>query len=177
MKKYLILIAVLFLVGCATQPAPESAPAQPDDQGDMLAEKDAKIAELEGNLEELNTTIASLQEENATLRAEGGEVVVSTNAPYVCDDTIPNMKYSNPISAIAIIEGWFALQPEVAEMQGTYSTQFWQDVDSQIHTIRYIDAEDSLSKTATFLIFFEEAGWQEGLLYMSKQCWLDHPGD
>ena len=85
------------------------------------------------------------------------------------------MKYQNPISAIAILEGWFAVQPHVQEMQGTYSTTFWNDVHSRIHTIRYLSAEDGVSTTDSFLLMFSEAGWEEGLLWMTKQCWLDSP--
>lgn len=85
------------------------------------------------------------------------------------------MKYGSPASAIDILEGWFALQPDVAQVQGKYSTQFWQDVNSRIHTIRYISEESGLSETATFLIFFDEAGWRPGLLDMTNQCWLDYP--
>ncbi|MEJ2448888.1 MAG: hypothetical protein P8Y37_13250, partial [Anaerolineales bacterium] len=69
----------------------------------------------------------------------------------------------------------FAVQPQVEELQGTYSTQFWQDVNSRIHTIRYLSAESGLSETATFLIFFEEGGWRPGLLDMTNQCWVDFP--
>ena len=31
------------------------------------------------------------------------------------------MRYDSAIGTIAIIEGWFAVQPFVQEMQGTYS--------------------------------------------------------
>ncbi len=85
------------------------------------------------------------------------------------------MKYQNPIGTIAILEGWFAQQDFVQEMQGTYSTTFWNDVNSRIHTIRYISAEDGLTTTANFLIMFEEAGWQPGILWMTESCWLDYP--
>jgi len=96
-------------------------------------------------------------------------------ANYLCDEQLEVMKYDNLKSAIAILNGWFVIQPEVKELQGEYTTLFWNEVDSKIHTIRYISAEDNLSKTDSFMIFFEEAGWKEGVLWLTKQCWLDYP--
>jgi hypothetical protein len=115
--------------------------------------------------------------ENENLKAQisggesGGEVVDSI---YLCPEQI-DMRYENSKGAIAILEGWFAVQPHVRLMEGTYSTTFWDKVSSRIHTIRYINEADGLSTTDSFLIMHEEAGWMPGTLWMTEQCWLDPP--
>jgi hypothetical protein len=173
-KRILILISLLFLVGCSSGGAPESAPAAAVDQAAELAQKDARITELELEVQDLTTSQAVLQAQYDALQA-APSAESAEGSQYLCPEQLSNMKYQNPVSAIAILEGWFALQPQVTELQGSYSTQFWNDVKSRIHTIRYISADTGLSTTATFMIFFEEAGWKEGLLDMTNQCWLDFP--
>jgi hypothetical protein len=141
MKKILILICLLFLVGCSATPPP--APEAPSAEGE-----DLQVA------------------------SESPEPVSSA---YLCPVRLENMKYQDPVAAIAILEGWFALQDQVKEFQGTYSTELWTGVESKMHTIRYISTEGGLSTTTSFLIFFEESGWSEGLLWITEQCWLDFP--
>lgn len=176
MKKTLLLIALVFLVGCSAAPAVEGAPsAGPSDLIAPSADKDETIAVLEYQVEDLTEQLASLQMENdALLAASEGQPAGEQTSGFMCDDVL-DMRYDNPIGTIAILEGWFALQPFVQEMQGTYSTTFWNDVDSRVHTIRYISTEDELTTTANFLIMFEEAGWQPGILWMTESCWLDYP--
>jgi hypothetical protein len=173
-KRILILISLLFLVGCSSGGAPESAPAAAVDQAAELAQKDARITELELEVQDLTDSLASLQAQYDALQA-APQPASGGGSQYLCPEQLTNMKYQNAMSAIAILEGWFAVQPQVAELQGSYSTQFWNDVKSRIHTIRYISADTNLSTTNTFLIFFEEAGWKPGLLDMTNQCWLDFP--
>ncbi len=173
MKKIITLICLLFLVGCSAAPQTEAAPAE--DFQAQLAEKESMISTLEGQVDDLTGMLSSLQGDYDELQAgsSDGETMASE---YLCPVQLANMRYQNPVSAIAIVEGWFALQPQVQELQGTYSTTFWTGVESRIHTVRYINADTGLSTTSSFLIFFEEADWSEGLLWMTEQCWLDFPG-
>lgn len=177
MKKVLLIISLLFLVGCSAAPAVEETPsAGSSDLTAQLAEKDAAIAVLEYQVEDLTEQMASLQMKNdALLAASEGQPAGEQQSGFMCEDVLDNMRYDNPIGTIAILEGWFALQPIVQEMQGTYSTTFWNDVNSRVHTIRYVSTEDGLTTTANFLIMFEEAGWQPGILWMTESCWLDYP--
>jgi len=173
-KKAALILSLILLAACSAQPAAEAPAAEPVDLEAQLAEKDTEIAVLENQVETLTEELTMLQNDyNDMLSGTGDDMAASTS--LYCEARPETMKYQNPASAIAILEGWFALQPQVAEFQGTYSTAFWSDVNSRIHTIRYIDADTGLSETATFLIFFEEGGWREGLLNMSDQCWLDYP--
>ncbi len=174
MKKFIILICLLFLVGCASAPEPEAAPAAGEDLQAQITEKDNKIAGLEDQIQDLTDMLGSLQGDYDDLQAASASSEPVSDA-YLCPVEFGNMKYQNPVSAIAILEGWFALQDQVLELQGTYSTTFWTGVESRIHTIRYMNADTGLSTTASFLIFFEEAAWKEGLLWMTEQCWLDFP--
>lgn len=178
MKKIalLLILLLIFLTACGTQPGTE---ASPEDDGAVLetqlAEKDRSIENLEDQVAQLTEQLALLQEDYDALSNNGDGGSLESSSPYMCENVIDNMRYQNPASAIAVLEGWFAVQPQVEELQGTYSTQFWQDVNSRIHTIRYLSAESGLSETATFLIFFEEGGWRPGLLDMTHQCWVDYP--
>ena len=172
MKKLLILVCILFLVGCA--PKPDEAQMDPPASDSQAAETESQIADLEAQVQDLTVALDSLQSDYADLQDASASYEMMTDG-FMCDPNLENMRYQNPVSAIAILEGWFAQQPQVQELQGTYSTQFWTGLKSRIHTIRYLTAESGETETATFLLFFEEENWQEGLLSMSDQCWLDFP--
>jgi hypothetical protein len=176
MKKILMLMCVVFLVACTGAPAPEAAPTEGEDLGAQMAEKDARISDLESQVQDLTNMLGSLQSDYNELQAAASSSEPVTSS-FICDADFGNMKYQNPASAIAIVEGWFALQDQVQELQGTYSTTFWEGIQSRIHTIRYINAETGLSTTTSFMIFFDEAEWSEGLMWMTEQCWLDSPLD
>lgn len=176
MKKILLVISLLFLVGCsgASTPDEEAPPAAPAEQS-AAGDQSSEIAVLEYQVEDLTERLAALQAENDALKSQVGESGEVLASGFMCENTLDNMKYSDPIGTIAIIEGWFATQDFVEKIQGTYSTTFWNDINSRVHTIRYISSEDGLTTTANFLIMFEEAGWQPGVLYMTESCWLDYP--
>lgn len=181
MKKILTLICLIFLVGCASRQVPETAPTGKDDSESQMTEKDSTIDDLENQVQSLTDSLEFLQSDYDALQVEYNEKVTeilntqNQSGDFLCDVQIETMKYENPFSTLAILDGWFALQPGVGSLQGTYSTQFWDGIDSKIHTIRYISTDDDLSHTDSFMAFFEEAGWKEGILWMTKQCWLDSP--
>jgi len=177
MKKVLLLISLVFLVGCSAAPSmKEATSSDSSDNSALLSEKDDAIAMLEYQIETLTEELASLQAENDTLlAASDGQSGGEQPARFLCEERPASMRYDSRIGTVAIVEGWFATQPFVQQMEGTYSVPFWNDVKSTIHTIRYISAEDGISTTANFLIMFEEAGWQPGVLWMTESCWLDYP--
>jgi len=177
MKKFLLLFSLVFLVGCSTAPPVEEATASDSsDMSAILSEKDGTIAMLEYQVEDLTDKMTGLQiDYDALLAASEDQLGEAPSSSFLCEDGLDNMRYDSAIGTIAIIEGWFAVQPFVQEMKGTYSVSFWDDVNSRIHTIRYISTEDGLTTTDSFLIMFEEAGWQPGVLWMTESCWLDYP--
>lgn len=177
MKKVLLIISLIFLVGCTAAPEVSEAPSSDSaDMEAMLSEKDNAIAVLEYQIGDLTEQLDGLQMENEVLQAESeGMVVGDQPSGFMCENEIGNVRYDTPVGTIAIVEGWFATQEFVQSMDGTYSTQFWTGVNSRIHTIRYTSAEDGLSTTANFLIMFAEAGWEPGILYLDNSCWLDYP--
>jgi len=177
MKKILLLISLVFLVGCSAAPSvEETTESDSSEMSAMLSEKDGDIAMLEYQVEDLTNKMTVLQiDYDALLAASEGQSEEAPSSSFLCENGLDNMRYDSAVGTIAIIEGWFAVQPFVQEMQGTYSVSFWDDVNSRIHTIRYISTEDGLTTTDSFLIMFEEAGWQPGGLWMTESCWLDYP--
>jgi len=181
MKKILLLIFFVFLVGCAPKAEPESIPTVAQTPDPQLTQKNNTIGDLEYEILNLTESLDNLQSDYDELQVEFTEVetnflnIQDQSAGYLCDVQLEVMKYDNLKSAIAILNGWFVIQPEVQELQGEYTTTFWNEVESRIHTIRYISAEDNLSTTDSFMVFFDEAGWKEGVLWLTKQCWLDSP--
>ena len=183
MKRIVLILPLILLVACAS-PATEapvedssSAPV-PVDTTDLeahLIEKDIKIAALENQIQQLTDSLTQLQSDYDDLVA-GAEEGAAMESSFLCENRPETMKYQNPASTIAILEGWFALQPNVQEKKGDYTTIFWKDLDSRMHTVSYQNS-DGQSDRVTFLIFFSEAGWEEGVLNMTDQCWLDYPGE
>lgn len=173
-KKVLILISLVFLVGCSASADLENALVTSSAVEQQLEERNSRIADLELQIEDLTGELADLEAENTALESASEEGKAESGV-YLCEEQIETMKYGSPSTAIAVLEGWFALQPWVQELQGTYSTTFWNDVNSRVHTIRYIDARDGLSTTSNFLIMVEEVDWRQGVLWMTEQCWLDSP--
>lgn len=177
MKKITLLLLPLLIIIAACGSQPESSASVGDSSGleSQLAEKDSVIADLKEQVAQLTEQYGLLQEDYDALLVGGQASSAAGGSPFMCESVIENMKYQNPASAVAILEGWFALQPQVQQLEGSFSSLFWQGVNSRIHTIRYIDADSGLSETENFMIFFEEAGWRPGLLDMNNQCWLDYP--
>ncbi len=182
MKKLSWLLLVFLVAGCMpnlSEPALETAQSDIISLEADLDQKDQTIAEMETQIQEMTVSYSSLKRDHEALQASlaEGETAGEKADPavFLCEDQIVNMKYDNLKSASAVIDGWFATQPMVQELQGTYTVQFWDDIDTRVRTIRYLSAESGLSRTESFLIFFEEAGWQEGVLWLERQCWLDSP--
>lgn len=177
MKKIILLISLVFLVGCSAAPSGGGASSTGSaDMDDLLREKDNAITVLEYQVENLTEQFSSLQlDYDALLAASVSQSSEVPESNYLCEDGLENMRYDSAVGTIAILEGWFAMRPFVQEVQGTYSVPFWSDVNSRIHTIRYLSSPDGLTTTDTFLIMFEEAGWQPGVLWMTESCWLDYP--
>ena len=177
MKKMIWILAVLILAGCSSGGAGEG---QSDSSlENQLAQKEAQIDVLENQVDDLVDQLTDLQMEVDAQQMDSPSAEGAAGegtSPYLCEDQIPSMKYENASTAQAVLQGWFVLQPDVRELQGSFPTQFWDGVKSNIFTIRYISEETGLSTTTSFMIFIEEAGWTNGLLWMDEMCWLDHPG-
>ena len=140
MKKILLLIPLIFLVGCASIFGRESPPPVVESSESQDIEKDNTIADLEYQVLDLTESLDSLQNDYDELEAASASSE-SSAGPHICDVDFGSMKYQNTSSAVAILEGWFALQENVEEIQGTYSAAFWPGVESLTHTIRYIHAD------------------------------------
>jgi hypothetical protein len=174
MKKILSLIPLIFLVGCASIFGRESLPPEIESSESQVTNNDSTIADLESQVLNLTESLANLQSDYDELEAASASSESSAGS-NICDVDFGSMKYQNTSSAVSILEGWFALQENVQEIQGTYSSVFWPGVESLTHTIRYINADTGASTATSFLLYFQEVDWSDGLLWVTEQCWLDAP--
>jgi len=157
MKKILLLIPLIFMVGCFSRLGVETAPPEIESSESQVTNNDSTIADLEYQVLDLTESLDSLQNDYDELEAASASSESSAGT-HICDVDFGSMKYQNTSSAVAILEGWFALQENVEEMQG-----------------RYIHADTGASTSTSFLLYFQEADWSDGLLWVTEQCWLDAP--
>jgi len=85
------------------------------------------------------------------------------------------MKYENILDASTILAAWWARQPGVERVQGTYRDTIWSNANTKIHAIRYIASEDHKPYVEHFLVYFREFGMKPAVFWVGGQCWLDAP--
>ena len=130
-----------------------------------LTEAEDALSTLETGYEELQSSNSSANREIRDLTAELGELQ--------CDEQIDDMLYDDILTVSTILLAWWARQPSVERVQGTYRDTIWSNTDTKIHSVRYIAANDNQSYVEHFLVFFPEFGWESGVFWLTGQCWLD----
>lgn len=195
MKKFLFLLVSLVLVGCASQSELDQAMSQISGLEAQLQEKDSDVSSLETELDELedakielNNEFEELQAEFDVISSEKGELqlqydearrkvssLTSQLDEMVCDDQIDDMKYQNILDASTILSAWWARQPGVETVQGTYRDSIWSNADTKIHAVRFVSSRDHKPYVEHFLVYFHEFGMEPGVFWVGGQCWLDVP--
>jgi ABC-type phosphate transport system auxiliary subunit len=195
MKKFLFLLVSLLLVGCVSQSELDQAISQISDLEADIQEKDSDIASLETQLDgledaklELDDEFEELQGEYEVVSAEKGELqlqyeearrkvtsLTSQLNDMVCDDQLDDMKYQNILDASTILSAWWARQPGVETVQGTYRDSIWSNADTKIHAVRFVSSQDHQPYVEHFLVYFDEFGMDPGVFWVGGQCWLDVP--
>lgn len=121
--------------------------------------------ELQTSYDEMSDDYYALKTDNRMLKADLGQ--------YVCEESITDMEYDNILDVSTILSGWVARQSWSERVQGSYRDTIWGNTDTKIHSIRFISSEDSQPYVDHFLVYFDEFGFEEGVFWLSRQCWLD----
>lgn len=195
MKKTLMLISLMFLIGCAPKAELESALTKISALESQISQQDTIMGELEDQSQSLNDSLASLQsdfdtlsgeydtlfEEKETLQTKYSDTRKELQSAehslgnLVCSKQIDDMVYENIFDVSTILAGWWVKQSGVQSVQGTYRDHIWSNADTKIHSIMFTSSDDNQQYVEHFLVFFDEFGWDEGIFWLSRQCWLDSP--
>ncbi len=87
MKKIVLLITLVFLVGCSASPAAEAVPAaDAADQTSQQTDTDGAVAVLEYQVSDLTDKLATLQAEYDTLLAASeGQSAEAQSSGFMCE--------------------------------------------------------------------------------------------
>lgn len=126
------------------------------------------------------TEVASLTSDLAT--AEAARSDASSHASrlktkvdlYECPESLSGMKYTGIADASTILAAFVAGQSWSERVQGTFRDSIWTSTDSKLHGVRYIASSDHKPYTTYFMVYFDEDyGWERGVYWVDRQCWLD----
>jgi hypothetical protein len=92
---------------------------------------------------------------------------------HICPEVLPAMDYGSIADASTILAAFVAQQSWAGRVQGTFRNSIWSNADSKIHGVRYVDSRDNKSYTTYFMVYFKEYGWNTGVYWVDRQCWLD----
>lgn len=121
------------------------------------------FVDVDEKYKEYMKTASAVSYENKKLTEEIGELI--------CDETIEDMQYNSILNVSEIISGWMARRPKVERIHNTYRDTIWNNTDTKIHSVRYLH-KDGNTYVDHFLVYFDEFGWEEGVFWLSGQCWL-----
>lgn len=160
----------------------------------------ARIDELENSLEEANLSVESLEatkSELLTTIADRDEIILATTTErddykadiiekqrelssmmgtisfYECDDQLNDMNYQDIFSASTNLMAWVTNQEWALRASSTIRDAIWNNTDTKLHGVYYIDPTDNEMYVSWFLVYFDEFGWREGVFWLDKQCWLE----
>ena len=198
MKRFRCLLLAFLLSACVPKSDMETAlqrvatlEAQSTAQAGTISDQNREINELSSENSDLQSELSSLQESYSALEGERDELQskyddarssvtnltsqLSKLNKLICDEQIEDMKYENILDASTILAAWWARQPGVERVQGTYRDTIWSNADTKIHAIRYIASEDHKPYVEHFLVYFREFGMKPAVFWVGGQCWLDAP--
>jgi hypothetical protein len=155
--------------------------------GEYTSAKDeiARLSIIESSYHSTTQTLSETQIEYEELSTKYDDLIKNHNkivlenkslesqlSNHICSEEISNMKYENILDVSTILAGWYTLQPDIDVVHGTFRNTIWSNTDTKIHTVRYRSSEDGESYVDHFLVYFDEFGWEEGVYWLSEQCWL-----
>jgi chromosome segregation ATPase len=177
--------------------------AQKDtDYQQMVAEKDGQFSDSEKKAEELSARVSELEKAIGEKQTELDAVHIERDIldekvdtlnkqlvekddlyfsakrqvdKLVCSQKLSSMKYNNLIDASTIMSAWWAQQPNVKRVTGSYRDKIWSNALTGIHGINYIYEVDNQEYVEHFLVYFDDFGMKPGVFWIKGQCWLDTP--
>jgi hypothetical protein len=182
----IIASLVLLTTGCVPKADLESAQAegaqlqarvaelegQVTDQEALLAQRELDLQSLQHDLDEAATQLH--ESEGAYSEAHNEAVRLAAELRrYVCDQQIDDMEYEDILDISTILSGWWATQPGVERVQGSYRDTIWSNAMTKIHAIRFVSSEDHQPYVEHFLVYFDELAMEHGVFWIGHQCWLD----
>ena len=179
-KVVLAFMALVFLISCG--PNEEFLQLEQDFTAleARASEDSSEIANLESNLEDAKSESASKDSQIEELQSEidsRKELIFQySNAmdTLICDRKIENMSYDTILEATSRLEAYVNGEEFVQYTSGGYRDTIYDNADSKIHAIRY-NHEDGNQYIMTFLVYFDEFGWEPSTLNVDYQCWADPP--
>lgn len=198
MKKIIfVFLTSIFIAGCVSKSDYDSALDEISTLKEEITESESTVQGLQDEVESLLDETNTLQSEYEVLQSDFEELVEEkdllsddyisaiteltiaegTLSRQICDLQIDDMVYENIYDVSTILAGWWVKQAGVYSVQGTYRDHIWSNADTKIHTVRFTSEDDYNPYVEHFLVFFEEFGWNEGIFWLSGQCWLDSPFD
>lgn len=195
MKRVIFVLSAILLSACVSKSEFQSAQsriveleAQVDSGTDEIRALEDQVQELESDIEVLEADraeavaeLAGLEDDYADLQTERNDLnrqVLNLSrqvGELVCAQQISDMKYENILDASTIMAAWWARQPDVERVQGTYRDTIWSNADTKIHAVRYISLQDNQPYVEHFLVYFLEFSMSPGVFWVGGQCWLDAP--
>jgi predicted nuclease with TOPRIM domain len=195
-------MSFIFLIGCTSKTELDSALADLDSALMEISSLESKTLEQENTIKDYEDQLSTLVAENENLIAknellnqdyeslvnekdelqskyrENNLELTEANIQLeklICDEQLDQMEYNNIFDASTILAGWWALQPSVSSVRGTYRDHIWSNADTKIHAIQFISSNDNEQYVEHFLVYFDEFGMKPGVFWVGGQCWLDVP--
>ena len=132
----------------------------------------AERAEAEATAATFATEVASVSRERNEAISRATRLQGQLDI-HICEETLPTMDYGSIADASTILAAFVAQQPWAQRVQGTFRNTIWNNTDSKLHAVRYVDSSDHMSYATYFMVYFKEYGWDRGVFWIDRQCWLD----
>jgi TolA-binding protein len=136
------------------------------------AQLQASLSQSEDRVSELETQVERLTTERNQARNQATQLQ-ATISTYECDEALTAMDYTSVADASTMLMAFVAQQPWAERVQGTFRDSIWTNAGSKIHGVRYVDSSDHLPYVTYFMVYFDEFGWERGVFWVDRQCWLE----
>jgi outer membrane murein-binding lipoprotein Lpp len=188
MKQVLVVLTALLISSCASPAKLDEAQARASELQVRADQQEAVISALRSQVDGLKTQLSTAQSDLDNAKSENDSLQTELSAAnsslsklrvlankLTCQDEITDMKYENILDASTIMAAWWARQPDVERVQGTYRDSIWSNADTKVHAVRYISSDDGQPYVEHFLVYFPEFDMNPGVFWVKGQCWLDVP--
>jgi len=132
-----------------------------------VKEKEEKIIGLENTNKELETSKAQINAEKNQIQANYSRLI--------CDRQFDGMDYSSVLNATNRLLYYVSTLSGVKQVSLSARNTLWNNADTKVHVIRYVDSSDGEVYSKQFIVYMREFGWNTSTFYIDGQCWIDAP--